>query len=175
MRQQGASELIAVPYGCNKEAEANPIPSWWVEMEVCPAHLQIHSISWVMCSCGCFISPSFILVKCPDILYFTSVQNEQSKVLALNLLWSMTQVPRGYRRKWWMPKRGNWREKCQLISDRRPCSLVASEWVCLSGSLMWILQSKLLWALNVCFWNLCRAQRKVLTRDRSSRSCTDLQ
>lgn len=110
IRQQGARELIAAGYGGSNTAEANQIYCW-VESEVCPAHLHIH---WVVCPCGCFISPSFILMKCPDVLYFTSVQNEQSKVLALNLLWSMTRVPRGHGRKWWIPKRGNWKVSINL-------------------------------------------------------------
>lgn len=171
IRQQGARELITARYGCNNMAETNQI-SCWVESEVCPAHLHIQ---WVVCPCGSFISPSFILMKCPDVLYFTSVQNEQSKVLALNLLWSMTQVPRGHGRKWWIPKRGNWRGKCQLILNRRLCSLAGSEWVCSSGNLMWIHRSKQLWALSVCSWNLYRTQRKMLRRNRLSESCTYLQ
>lgn len=171
IRQEGARELIAARCGCSNTAETNQI-SYWVESEVCPAHLHIH---WVPCPCGCFISPSFILMKCPDVPYFTSVQTEQQKVLALNLLWLMTQVSRGHGREWWIPKRGNWREKCQLILNRRFCSLAASEWVCSSGNLMWIHQSKQLWALSVCSWNLYSTQRKVLRRNWLSGSCTHLQ
>lgn len=160
IRQQGTNELMATPHGCNIRAEANQIPSCWAEIEVCPAHLHMHWISWVMCLCD-FISPSFTLMKCPNVPFFTSVLNEQSKVLALNLLWSMTQVPRGHRRKWWMLKRGNWGEKCQLISNWRSSSLSASEWVCLSGSLIWIQHYKQLWALSVCFWGTGHRGRHV--------------
>lgn len=180
-RQQRTSALKTPTSNCSNGVEAKQSSSCWVEIPYLNYGLSsssaYHRISQA-CSHGPFTHPSFTHMKCPDglprILYFKSVQNEQSKVLALNLSWSMAQGPRGHRRKWWISRRGNWREKCQLISNWKLCSLAASEWVYSSGSLIWVHQSTLLWTLSVCFQNLNKAQRWALRRNRLSKSCTNL-
>ena len=50
-------------------------------------------------------------MKCPNglpqSLPFIRVQNEQSRILVLNLSWSMTQAHRRHGRRWGMLRRGN--------------------------------------------------------------------